>query len=65
VDNEERIEMTIWIKNMDYIEITIWNPFKRGNFSLVPRFKMWDRNNGFDFDWLFFSVNASLWNDYG
>lgn len=46
---------------MSYIEITIWNPFRKGNFTLKPSFSMWPGKDGFDFEWLFISINASFY----
>lgn len=43
---------------MRYIEITLWNPFDKGSFSLIPKLEIWISKDGFDFDWLFISVNA-------
>jgi hypothetical protein len=45
---------------MSYIEVTFWNPFRKGNFTWKPRFEMWSTGDGFDLDWLFISVLVSF-----
>jgi hypothetical protein len=45
---------------MSYIEVTIWNPFRNGNFVLKPHFEWWSNKSGFDFEWLFVEVLVSL-----
>jgi hypothetical protein len=49
---------------MSYIEITIWNPFRKGNFSWQPRLEKWTGSEGFEVSWLCFDILVSLDKEY-